>query len=65
MSTFVIYDTNSNEDLSGHDRLIDAYQEVDQLNGAHGGHGRFAVRLARAHRAVWQRWEQPGLGRPS
>ena len=64
MSTFVIYDTDSNEDLSGHDRLIDAYREVDQLNGAHGGR-RFAVRLARAHRGVWQRWEQPALGRPS
>ena len=64
MSTFVIYNTDSNEDLSGHDRLVDAYQEVDQLNRARGG-GRFAVRLALAHRGVWQRWEQPGLGRPS
>ena len=65
MTTFVIYDTNSNEDLGGHDRLIDAYHEVDKLNGAQGGRSRFAVRLASVHRAVWQRWEQPGLGRAS
>ena len=63
MSTFVIYDTNSGQDLGEYDRLVDAYQEMDMRNGAVDSGDRFAVRLAKIHRAVWQRWVQAGGGR--
>ncbi len=66
MSTFVIYDTQRNEDVgSEYDRLIDAYGEADRLNSVHGATGGFAVRLARTHRSAFQFREQSTLGRAS
>lgn len=54
MGTFAIFDVTCDQDLSEHDRLCDAYREIDRLNLAHNAVGgeRFAVRLARIHRTA-------------
>ena len=54
MAIFAIFDVTCDQDLSEHDRLCDAYREIDRLNLAHNtvGGERFAVRLARAHRSA-------------
>lgn len=54
MAIFAIFDVTRDQDLSEHDRLCDAYREIDRLNLVHNAVGgeRFAVRLARIHRTA-------------
>lgn len=57
MSRFVVYDLQDNRDLTEHDRLCDAYVEIDRLSEGEGG-VRYGVRLARVHRAQYDRSER-------
>ena len=54
MSRFVVYDLHDDQDLSEHDRLCDAYVEIDRLSEGENG-VRYGVRLARVHRAQYDR----------
>jgi len=57
MSRFVVYDLQDNQDLTEHDRLCDAYVEIDRLSEGESG-TRYGVRLARVHRAQYDRSER-------
>lgn len=57
MSRFVVYDLQDDQDLSEHDRLCDAYVEIDRLSERESSI-RYGVRLARVHRAQYDRSER-------